>query len=532
MEKVSMTMVSNLLTRVPPLFSDLAKILAGEIDCSVTTLTKYATDGSPYFILPQAVIYPKNTTDIKHVLSFAREYTIPVTVRGSGSATTGGALGEGIILDMKRYFSQIRTVNMMENTVTVDAGVMLHSLLEKLHAWHFDIPLLSMNNTSTTVGALLATKSASESSFHHGTIREWVEGLTVVVDSGEEHHIADGITPSGRLLGIYQSVFPLLTQEGPTLRAAKPISHDDASGYNLWNTSIGPRQLIDQLVGSEGTLGIITSVTFRISPHKPHHITTCIPVTSLKLLPSYIEIAKHHKAESIFMYDQAFMQLADKYYPTLVPFFPDTPCTLLVTHAALDKEKLHQTLRTFRHALPVEEHFLKKIDDEHSVNKITNPDFVHDLTNAYTNNTLTQYGVADGLIVTIPQVPAFLTELEDYLNSLGNLYVITGNVGSGHLSVITLFDPRSRNYDNDTISYSKKIFSLLKKYNGGISTVQGEGLIRAPYLSYVYSDAALAVFKKIKDIWDPLSILNPGKKFGVTTTYLQQHTKRPAREKE
>lgn len=527
-----MITASNLLSRIPPLFADLAKILAGEIDCTNTTLAKYATDGSPYFVMPQAVIHPKNVTDIKHVLSFSREYKIPITVRGYGTARTGGALGEGIILDMTRYFSQIRNVNMMENTVTVDAGVTLGSLVEKLHAWHYDIPLISLGDNESTVGALVATKSASSSSFHHGTIREWIEGITVVVDTGEEHHIADGITPSGRLLGIYQSVFPLLAKEGPILRAARPLTHDDATGYNLWNTSIGPRQLIDQLVGSEGTLGVITSVTFRITPHKSHRITTCIPVTDTKLFSVYIDIAKHHKSEGMFMYDQAFMQLADKYHPMTVPFFPDTPYVLLVTHSAIDKEKLHQMVHTFRRALPISEHFLKTIDDGSVIDRITNSEFLLLLGDMYTNSALTPLSVGNGIIVTIPQIPSLLSQLESYLDSLGNLYMTTGNIGSGHVSVTTLFDPRSRNYDDDILSYTKQIFSIVKNHNGGISAIYGEGLSRTPYLSYVYSDAALLVFKKIKDVWDPLSILNPGKKIGTTTGYLQQHLKRPLRERE
>ncbi len=526
-----MTTVSNLLSRVPPLFADLAKILAGEIDCTSSKLAQYSVDGSPYTVLPQAVVYPKNVTDIKHVLTFAREYKMPITARGKGQARTGGSLGEGIILDMNRYFSQIRNVNMMENTVTVDAGVTCGSLLEKLHGWHFDIPFLSMSDKESTVGALVATKSATESSFHHGTIREWIEDLTVVLDTGEEHRIADGITPSGRLLGIYQAIFPLLTKEGPTLRAAKPLSHDDASGYNLWNTSIGPRQLIDQLTGSEGTLGIITSITFRISSYKPHRITTCIPIVDKKILPECIEVAKLYKGESVFLYDLGFMQLAEKYHPGVVPFFLDTPYVLLVTHSSLDKEKLHHTLHTFKKDLPVEDYLIRTIDTNETFNRITDVEFLYSLGNTYTNNTFIPFGSTNGLIVTIPQITPLLTQLEEYLDSLGKLYMITGNIGSGHISVTTLFDPRSRLYADEVLSYTKNIFSLVKNYDGGISAVGGEGLIRTPFLSYVYNDATLTVFKKIKDVWDPLSILNPGKKLGTTTSYLQQHLKQPPREK-
>lgn len=525
-----MITASNLLSRIPPLFSDLSKILAGEIECSHTILRKYSMDQSPYAILPQAVIYPKNVSDIKHVLSFSREYSIPVTVRGKGLGLHGGALGEGVIIDMTRYFNQIRNVNMMENTVTVDAGSTIGSLLEKLHAWHYDIPLLSFSDKDSTVGALVATKSATASSFHHGTIREWIEALTVIVDTGEEHRIADGITPSGRLLGIYQEVFPFLIKENPIIRASKPKSYDDSTGYNIWNTSIGPRQLIDQLIGSEGTLGVITSVTFRISPYKPHSLTTCIPVSDKKLLNTYIEIAKHHKAEHIFMYDEAFMQLSDRYHKTLVPFFPETPYVLLVTHNAQDKEKLHHTVRTFRLSLPIEDYLIKTIEDRKLLDRITSGEYLFSLGESYTNNTLTPICSGDGITVTKLQIPALLQQLEEYLNSLGRLYFITGNVGSGHLSVITLFDPKGLTYEEDILLYTNKIFSIVKEYGGGISAVGGEGITRTPFLSYVFNDKTLVIFKKIKEIWDPLLILNSGKKISITTNYLKQHLRQLPRD--
>lgn len=518
-----MKTASSFLARIPPLFTDLAKIFAGEIDCSNKTLSKYSMDGSPYTIMPQAVLYPKNTTDIKHALAFAREYTMPITIRGYGRSRNGASLGEGIILDMTRYFSHIRNVNMMENTITVDAGVSVESLLEKLHSWHFDIPLLAFGDQKSSVGALVATKSSTPSSFRHGSIREWIEGMTVVVDNGEEHHLVDGVTPSGRLLGIYQGLFPLLGEEGSVIRAAKPKYRDDATGYNLWSTSIGQRQLIDQLTGSEGTLGIITSITFRIAPHKPHTLTTCIPVADKKLIPVFTEIAEHHTAESLFLYDEAFMQLSERYHSPLVPFFVDTPYVLLVTHTSQDKEKLHRMVSSFKKALPVEDFLIKTIDDEKRLARITSDDFLFSLFSLYTNDTLTPITTGNGIIVSPHNIPSLLTELENYLGTLGKLYTITGNIGSGHISLITLFDQRTKNYDNDIFTYTKNIFSHVKNHSGGISAQGGEGLTRTPFLSYVYSEQALTLFKKIKDIWDPLGILNTGKKIHVTTSYLQQH---------
>jgi FAD/FMN-containing dehydrogenase len=220
------------------------------------------------------------------------------------------------------------------------------------------------------------------------------------------------------------------------------------------------------------------------------------------------------------------MQLSERYHPTLVPFFKHTPYVLLVTHTHNDVQKLHEVTRTFHRALSLEKELLVTFEDRKKLERITSPDFLFSLYKNYTKGTLLPISTANGLIVQPHVLTHFLEDIEDYLNSLGKLYTITGNVGSGAISVHTLFDPLSKNYDTEILGYTKNIFAILETYQGGMSAVSGEGLMRTPFLSYIYSDAALLVFKKIKNIWDPLTILNPGKKISVSTSYLQQHQKR------
>ncbi len=515
--------VSNPFSSVPPLFEDLARSIVGEIDCSPQSLEKYSNDGSPYTIRPQAIVYPKNGTDIKHIISFSREYTIPITIRGNGTAKTGGALGEGVVIDMTRYFNHIRQINMLEGTITVDAGVSVKSLRENLHGMHMDIPLLTAQDNDSTVGALVSTKSATPTSYRYGTIREWVEGMTIIVDSGEEHRIADGITPSGRLLGIYQSIFPILTSDGPILRAVKPEINDDATGYCLWNTSIGPRQLLDQLTGGEGTLGIITSVTLRITQHKPYITTVCIPIQDTTLIPSYIEIAKHHKSDHVFIYDSVFMELADRYHLNILPPFPEAKYALCVSFFGKTKDDIAVLIKTFVRALPVEENSLFYYDSKYFIDRITDPSFLFSLLHSYTQGAHVPIPTCSGIIVPIHHYAKILEDIEKYLYSIGKSYCITGNAGSGHISLVTLFDNHSKDYKDELFEYTQTIFSYVKKYKGGISAVGGEGLLRTPYMSFIYNESALTVFNKIKKAWDPLNLLNPGKKVGADHNYLNNH---------
>ncbi len=521
-----MKMVSSVFERTPPLFLNLSKMLAGEISCSSSDLEKYSTDDSPYSITPQAVIYPKNITDIRHTLSFAREYSMPVTVRGCGSAKLGGCLSEGIILDMTRYLNSVRHISMVDNVVTVDAGMTVSELASRLDGWGFELPPLLRSESTTSIGALFSTRSVSPSTFFHGSIREWVEAVTVVVDNGEEHKIADGITPSGRLLGIYQAIFPILSEHGAKIRAAKPQSSEDSTGYSIWNTSIGPRQLIDQLSGSEGTLGIVTSITFRLIPKREHSEVCVLPITT-EDIASIIEVAKETRADSIFLYDETFQNLCEKYHPGLLPTFVGSPYTLIVIHKDTDSERLRDSVKYFVQELPIPNNNIERSNDEKRFLRVMSQEFLHSLFEMYGKGALIPLASTEGGIVKINEVTKFIADIEEYTEREGVVGTITGCIGSGHVAVTTLLDPYSRLYLNDISRHQEAIFSLIKKYKGGISALGGDGLSRTPYLSYCYDEATISLFENIKKAWDPLLVLNPSKKTAVSLNYLSQHLYKP-----
>jgi FAD/FMN-containing dehydrogenase len=521
-----MITVSNVFSSVPPLFTSLSKVITGDLDCSYLGLKSHSVDGSPYAITPQAILYPKTSSDIKHAIAFAREYHMPITVCGGRTAASGGALGEGIIIDMTRYFSHIRNVHMMEHTVTVDAGVRIDDLREKLAAWNMEIPVLQEEHSQATIGGLVATKSATSGTFYAGTIREWVEGLTVIVDSGEEHHIKDATTPSGRLLGIYQAVFPLMTEHGPTLRAARRECSDDATGYSLWNTSIGPRQLIDQLVGSEGTLAIITSITLRVTPKRTHALSLLVPVPSTSLLQTFADIAKHHRAEKLFMFDETYRKLVETFHSGLLPTtLPLSPFTLCVTMCGDDAHELAQQMETFKQALPTIDIPPQVIEERH-VSKLTRYVLLHSLFKEYSKGTYMVATAGEGMIVPLHEYGTYVESLDELMATTGHLYTLTGYIGSGHVAVTTAFDSRSLSYEYDLQDYREGLFSLTRKWKGGISAVSGDGLERTAALATVYNEATQEVFRHLKYAWDPLAIFNPSKKLSITKEYLIKHATR------
>lgn len=521
-----MITVSKVFQSVPPLFSHLSSVITGDIDCSNLALKSHSVDGSTFSVLPQAVLYPKTTSDVKHAIAFAREYHIPLTVAGGMSAGSGGALGEGVIIDMTRYFNHIRHMNMLEQTVTVDAGVAIDDLIDRLDSWNMEIPVLQKDHGRGTIGGLVATKSASASTFHAGTIREWIEGMTVVVDSGEEHHIRDGITPSGRLLGIYQSVFPLITEHSPILRASRREQSDDATGYCLWNTSIGPRQLLDQLVGSEGTLAIITSITFRVVQKKRHTMNLVVPVSGMSLLATYTDIAKHHGAERLFMFDAAYRKLLDTFHPNFLDEnLAHTPFSLIVTFRHDDEHMLENCAKTFVRALPEKNAVMMPLVEEKTA-QLLSSSFLHSLFARYTKGSHMVSTAGEGIIVPLHQYASCLSSIDETLGITGQLYTLTGFIGSGHVAATTSFDSQSLSYEKNLEEYREKLFSIASEYRAGISAVGGDGLERTNGLPFIFNEATRSVFKTNKEAWDPYSIFNPSKKISISKDYLREHATR------
>lgn len=505
-------------------FAGLGDGLSGEIDSSIETLSRYSTDGSSFTVFPQAIVYPKTVHDIKRCISFSKQHEIPLVVRGAGQAGTGGCLGEGIVLDMTRHFNITSHIDPKEGTVTVDAGVSIQDLQRNLSLWGMEVPLFVTNDDTGTVGGFFATRSVTASSFSYGSIREWVDAVTVILSTGEEHLVKDGVTMSGQLLDIYEKTVPYIQSQFGIVRAAKPENMEDSTGYAIWDPSIGPRQLLDYLAGSEGTLGIITSITFKVTQKKVYSVTTALPVSSLELLNSYISISKHHRAHSMFIYDATYEALIRKYHHGLLPETtnPSPLFTLLVQHTSNDLHTLHRDIATFTRAIPKGQFDILTLEEK-TAHQIRSQKFLISVTAVHTQSTEVAVRTVQGGIVPTHRYSKTLEDITAHMSTSPATYTLTGYAGSGHISLTTLFDRKDPHFTKNVLSYTDQIALILKNNNGGVSACGGDGIINTPYLRMLYGETLCEMFKVIKQIWDPYTIFNPGKKIDISTRYLQEH---------
>lgn len=510
---------------VPPLYADLARSLSGEVDTSYRSIEEHSRDSSPCKISPHIIIYPKTVDDIKKVISKADEYRIPVSVRGNGRNGSGSALVEGIVINMTKYFNHIKHVDMLGHTINVDPGVNCKKIREHLDSWGMEVPFLTEQNDEDTIGGVVATKNVSPTSFEHGPISSWVMGLSVVLSNGEQHSLEDGITPSGRLLSIYQSLFPLLAKEVHNIRGGKPLCSEDNSGYNIWGQSIGPRQLINNIIGSQGTLAVITGIKLRIVPKQAHRITSIIRIPSYQELSKIIESCKQNGADKMFAYD-VLLETLSKEHVGFDKDYISSPLphvlNLIISQSGGDMKALSEKHRRLVSSLKLPDDYIVTVPADNKLFLLSESSHVNKLLSTYGGGALIPTTTSGGIIVPTESLCDALLDIENYHNEKHLMYSITGNVGSGHISLVTFIENEPNLYSGKVMNAVSECFMIAKKYKGGGSALSGDGMIGTPFLNLFYHPKLIEIFSKIKNIWDPHDILNPGKKIAFDVSYIKQ----------
>ncbi|MCX6756629.1 MAG: FAD-binding oxidoreductase [Candidatus Nomurabacteria bacterium] len=512
-------------SQVPTLYKELARSLSGEIDVSHHSLEQHSRDASFCKITPHIITYPKTIDDIKKIISCADEYKIPISVKGNGRNASGASLAEGIVVDMTKYFNHIKHLDMSGNVINVDPGVNCKKIREHLSLWGLEIPFLTEQNDEDTIGGVVSTKNVSPTSFEHGGIGSWVTGLSIVLTNGEQHLIEEGITPSGKLLYIYQSLFPLLATETHIIRGSKPLCSEDNSGYNIWGQSIGPKQLINNIIGSQGTLVVITGIKLRIVPKRLFKKTTLIRIKDYYNLPDSILACKENGVDSLFMYDLLLENLSmgyDAHNKEIISSEVPHVLTLVATQSENDENILSEKQKRLIKALNLPPENTTCISGENQLCKLTEHNNIKKLLDTYGGNTVIPCITGGGIIVPIDDLPETLFDIEKYHNKNHLIFNITGNVGSGHISVITFIPNEVTSFANKIMETTEACFSIAKKYKGSGSALSGDGIIGTVFLPLFYPPKIIEIFSKIKNIWDPSNILNTGKKLNIDIQYVKQ----------
>ena len=556
------------------LVQELKVRVAGEVKVDDETLKKFSRDASLLEVKPQVVLAPAGVEDIKKTVRFVSESkkenpNLAITARAAGTCMSGGPLSESIVLDFLPHFQGVKSFDLAKKEVTVLAGTYYRDMEKETLKRGLILPCYTASKEINAVGGMVGNNSAGEKTLRYGKTDSYVTQLKVVFADGNEYIIKPLSKPEleakmtqndfeGEL---YKKLYSLLTTNRELLVKATPSVSKNSAGYALWNvwdpsSSLGTGGTFDLtklIVGSQGTLGIVTEITFRLVPVKPVSKLLVIFLKELKPLAQIVNVLLAYHPESLEAYDDNTTRLEMKFFPDLMramkmgfvslawSFLPEfgmilrggLPKMVILAEVAGDNtEDVDQKLVEMQKALEkfkVDSRITRDENDTKKYWTIRRESF--NILRKHVHGRRTAPFI-DDVIVKPEYLPEFLPKLTELVKSYGIFTTIQGHVGNGNFHVIPLMDMNNEKNRAIIPELSEKVYDLVLSYGGSITAEHNDGLIRTAYLEKMYGKEVVELFRQTKQIFDPQNIFNPGKKVPLgpsgpgTLEYMENHLAR------
>lgn len=527
---------------------DLRAIITGDVSVEEADLETHARDTSLFYVKPSLVVYPKNTSDIKELMKYVHEKKsqgedMSVTMRSAGTCMTGGPLTQSIVVDCMRYMNHVDRVT--DTLATAEPGVYYRDF-EKItlaHGWL--MPSFPASRELAAIGGIVSNNAGGEKTLSYGKTERYVHALNVVFANGEsdtlqplrEGKLAAKIeeqTESGR---IHKAMYELITENYDVIQAAKPTVSKNSSGYYLWNAydkATGTLDLTKLVVGSQGTLAAVTSAVLGGVKPKDFSRMLIMFVPSTSHLGEIIPKLLEHHPEAVESYDDHTFKIAMKFLGSIMKsmggnmftlgfrFLPElwmaitggVPKIVLIAEFSGDSDEdvnaqvkaAYEDMLQFK--LPT-----KYTHSEGQAKKYWT--FRRESFNLLRNRLagLRTAPTIDDIIVHPKDLPEFLPKLEAVFAKYPNLiYTVAGHMGNANFHIIPLVNIHEEGIVDTLHRMMEEVYALVVEYKGSISAEHNDGLLRTPYLSQMFSPDIIKLFERTKDIFDPLRVLNPGKK--------------------
>jgi FAD/FMN-containing dehydrogenase/Fe-S oxidoreductase len=499
---------------------DLRGQYRGALHFDVLTRGLYATDASPFQITPLTVAVPEDAADVAALVRYCFNHNIPIVPRGAGTGLAGESLGPALVLDMSVRFRRI--LNIAADTVTVEPGITCAELNAALarHGRRFAPDPASAE--TCTVGGMVATNASGGNAFRYGYTRDYVLGLNVVWDSGATDSIGERETDSQqdeRTLAISTATTALLNANQEAIARTASRAKFDRCGYQLHNV-LAPEgaNLAKLLVGSEGTLGIVTAAKLRTVP---------LPGgTSLTLLGFPTLDAAVRASLDIRKFDPVGCDLLDRRLLSItrrtnngdgvgqIP--PSVGAALMIKFEGETNREANERAWGMVETLRQSHLLLTLAEPTHSPEGIARVRGVREAAVAglyALSRGPRPVAFIEDVGVPFEELPAFLGGVQSILKraELSASFLIHTLLGQIHTRpLIDLDNPTDR---AKLWPVAESVHALAISLGGTVSTQHGTGIARTPWVER-QAGLLYPVFRELKRILDPKNLLNPGKIVG------------------
>ena len=462
-------------------------------------------------VIPRAVAVPVDADDVQSLVLWAARERVPLIPRGSGSSMSGGAIGDGVIVDL----SGLRWMDAPDahsQTIRCGPGVLRDDVDAAARKVGLTFPVDPSSSAFCTVGGMAATNAAGAHTLRYGAMRAWVECLDCVLSDGSRAVIRrNGPVLPNEPLYRFQLIAPELLEAEASAPSVHHGVRKESSGYGL-HAFAESGSMVDLIVGSEGSLALIVGLELRLTPIKPFTASVLGAFPTLDAAVAAAGSARAAGVSTCELLDRTFLDVA-RSGGVNVPAPAETEAILLAEVEADSRagsDRLARAIEAeFRQAGATDVSLALDPSTEHAMWELRHA--ASPVLGKLDPALKSMQFIEDGCVPP-ERLAEYVTGVRAALDRLGIRGVIFGHAGDAHMHVNPLVDVRKPDWRERVHALLDEVTGLVARLGGTVSGEHGDGRVRAPLLPRVWPAATLARFAAIKHALDPLGIFNPGVK--------------------
>ena len=517
--------------------NQLAQELEGQLYDDNLWRSIFATDASVYREVPLAVCYPKNNNDLKKLIVFAKNNKTSLIPRTAGTSLAGQCVGDGIVVDVSKHFTNIISINREEKTVSLQPGVIRDDLNRVLEEYG----LFFGPNTSTSnrcmVGGMVGNNSSGTTSIKYGTTREKLVSLKTILSDGSEAEFKDLSAEEFReklqlatLEGeIYRNIDKHLSSEEnrkELIEKFPPKSlHRRNTGYAIDELvyaevfskgSTEPLNLCKLLCGSEGTLAFTTEITLKLDDLQPPEAAMIAAhFTSIEDCMQAVVPVMEHSLFTCEMMDKTILDCTKqnlKYKENRFFIEGDPKAILMLEIRANTQEEVQKQSKAVLETLKA-----SGLSYSYPVLMGEQIELAMELRKAglgLLGNIIGDkkaVGCIEDTAVAIEYLADYIAEFAEIMKNYGQDAVYYAHAGAGELHLRPILNLKKSEDVKLFREITTAVAKLVKKYNGSLSGEHGDGRLRAEFIEMMIGSKNYGILKDIKFTFDPHNVFNPGK---------------------
>jgi FAD/FMN-containing dehydrogenase len=534
------------------------------------TLEKNSIDASIFRIVPSGVFAPRDKNElvkfVNEIIKIKKENPnekISISSRSAGTCMSGGSLTSDLLVSFTEHLNNIIKIDKKNKTIEVEPGMYYRDMERETLKSGLILPSYPASRELCAVGGMIGNNAAGEKTFKYGKTDKYIEEIEMICADGNAYNfkeisgpVLDDVLQNDHTFygDIHRAVYKIINENEGEIEKNRPTVTKNSSGYYIWNVYNKNRHamnLAKLICGAQGTFGVMTKFKIQLIDAEEKSRMAVVFLEDINDMPMIVEKISPLAPESFEVFDDHTFRIAMKFLPQIIKrlggsmfslaklFWPEfkmlisgniPKIVMLIEFVEKDRATLNKKTREIEkifNTIQMDEELGDRISahivrTEREAKKywvFRRESF--NLLRSKLKDVRTVPFIED-VVVRSYDLATFLPKFEEILDSEDLVYTIAGHVGDGNIHVIPLMKLRDEKSIEQIKSISDKVYTLVQQYGGSLSGEHNDGLIRSPFLHYMYTDKMLDIFKQIKKAFDPMNIFNPNKKIDVSWDYAEK----------